>query len=309
MTELVCPACGARLPSQSALRGVDRLHGTPGTFEVILCGSCGSGRTLPFVPAARLHELYPADYNAYRLPANPLLRVLATLLFRTRYGRALRKPPLEALRARPEGRLLDVGSGRGDLGVILKPRGWAVTGLEPSAEACEEAIRRGVPTVCGTLATDGDRLGGGFDAVVFNHSLEHVVEPLEDAGSAHGLLRDGGLILVSVPNLDSWQRRRFGSHWFHLDLPRHRSHFSPAGLESLLGRAGFGNISLATSTSADGLPMSMQYRLFGRRRFDRGVGRYAVAAATLAMIPAAVAADRIAGGGDVLHAVALKRSG
>jgi dihydrofolate synthase/folylpolyglutamate synthase len=51
---------------------------------------------------------------------------------------------------------------------------------------------------------------------------------------ARALVRPGGLVLVSVPNFGSWQRRRFGSRWYHLDLPRHRTHFSPAGLKATL---------------------------------------------------------------------------
>src|SRR5438128_1311472 len=42
------------------------------------------------------------------------------------------------------------------------------------------------------------------------------------------------------------------------------------GLERLLRRSGFERVELATSTTADGLPVSLQYRLFGLRRFRAG---------------------------------------
>jgi hypothetical protein len=171
------------------------------------------------------------------------------------------------------------------------------------------ARRRGVATKLGTLGTTGTELPGGFDAVVFNHSLEHVVVPVEDAKVALSLLRDGGLVIVSAPNFASWQRRRFGTYWFHLDLPRHRSHFSPPGLTQLLSRAGFADVAVGTSSSADGLPMSLQYRRFGRRRFDRGVGYYVAVAAILLSAPATAAVNRAAGSGDILHAVAVKPTG
>jgi SAM-dependent methyltransferase len=301
-----CPACGAQLPSEPSLCGPDRLFGTPGTFEVYVCPECATGRTLPRVSTDDLAEFYPATYDAHRLPDNPALRALATLLFRVRYRRALKSPPLGALRAAQPGRLLDVGSGRGDLGVVLGEQGWDVTGLEPSGEACEEARERGVHSVRGTLTTTAGELPDGYDAVVFQHSLEHVSEPSADLAAARGLLRNGGLLLVSLPNFGSWQRRRFGARWFHLDLPRHRTHFSPRGLELLLRRQGFDPIEVATSTSIDGLPGSLQYRLFGRRRFDRGLGRYGVIAISLAIAPASALANALAGGGDILTAVATK---
>jgi SAM-dependent methyltransferase len=299
-----CPACGEELPENPAIRGVDRLHGTPGSFEVRVCPACGSGRTFPPVAPDELGQLYPETYNAYALPANRLLRLLATALFRGRYRRALGRGSLRALGSLPPARLLDVGAGRGDLAVVLQERGWQVTGLEPSAEACEEGRRRGVRMVEGTLATA--ELEGGFDAIVFQHSLEHVVEPSEDLTRARELLRDGGLVLVSVPNFGCWQRRAFGSAWFHLDLPRHRSHFTAAGLERLLGRCGFVEPWLGTSTTPDGLPTSLQYRFFGRRAFRAGLGSYAAYGVSLALVPVSLLLDRLRGGGDQLDATAAR---
>jgi SAM-dependent methyltransferase len=301
-----CPACGAPLPGAPAIRGRDRLHGIPGEFDVHVCPACGSGRTLPAVPTERLGELYPPAYNAYALPANPLVRAAATGLFRWRYWRGLRRPPLGELPRMAPGRLLDVGSGRGDLGVTLAPRGWDVTGLEPSPDACEEASSRGVRTLRGTLSTAAGEVGDGYDVAVFQHSLEHVAEPLDDLRAAGAALRPGGLVLISLPNFGSWHARRFGSDWFHLDLPRHRSHFTARGLEALIRRAGLTPAGTSTSTSADGLPMSLQYRRFGERRYRDGAGLYAATGIALASAPLTALADRVAGDGDLLHAIARR---
>jgi hypothetical protein len=45
--------------------------------------------------------------------------------------------------------------------------------------------------------------------------------------------------LIGVPNLASVQARLGGARWYHLDVPRHRVHFTPAGLWSLLRARGF----------------------------------------------------------------------
>jgi SAM-dependent methyltransferase len=299
VAELSCPACGGELPDEPAILGADRLHGIPGDHAVHVCAACGTGRTTPVVPTERLGELYPDAYNAYALPGNRLARAAATGLFRWRYWRALRRPPLGELEQRPPGRLLDVGSGRGDLGVTLQE--WEVTGLEPSPDACAEARARGVTTIEGTL-TAAD-VEGQFDAIVFQHSLEHVADPLDDLTTARDLLAPGGVVLVSLPNFASWHARRFGADWFHLDLPRHRSHFTPYGLSALLQRAGFEVRRIATSTSADGLPMSLQYRRYGERRYREGAALYAATAVTLASAPITALLDR---DGDLLHAVASR---
>ena len=151
--------------------------------------------------------------------------------------------------------------------------------------------------VQGTLT--GAELAGGFDAVVFEHSLEHVVEPREDLARAQALLRPGGLVVVAVPNFGSRQARRFRAAWFHLDLPRHRTHFTARGLELLLRESGFDAVELGTSTTPDGLPNSIQYRLFGRRRSS-----YLLTALSLALLPLTAALA----GGDELYASAVRRA-
>jgi SAM-dependent methyltransferase len=299
---IACAACGEPLDEGPALRGFDRLYGRPGDYSVAVCRVCGSGRTLPLVVSKDLGAFYPASYDAHELPTNPALRKLATALFERRYKRALASEPFRVLAERAPGRLLDVGSGRGDLGVVFGGRGWRVMGLEPSPEAVAEAWKRGLESEEGTL-TDAPPRDGGYDAVVFNHSLEHVVEPFEDLSIAHKLLQPGGVVVITVPNFGSWQARRFGSRWFHLDLPRHRTHFTARGLETLLRRVGFTRTRSATSTSADGLPMSLLYQLRGHRRLVAGAGRYVSVAATLALVPVTVAADKVAGDGDLLHAI------
>jgi hypothetical protein len=105
-------------------------------------------------------------------------------------------------------------------------------------------------------------------------------------------------VVVAVPNFGSRQARRFGDAWFHLDLPRHRTHFTPRGLDLVLRESGFDAVELGTSTTPDGLPNSVQYRLFGRRR-----GSNVLTALSLALLPLTAALA----GGDELYASAVRR--
>jgi SAM-dependent methyltransferase len=74
-------------------------------------------------------------------------------------------------------------------------------------------------------------------------TLWHVLEHLDDPGSAlsaiRSWLRPGGGLLVGVPNLASLQARIGGERWYHLDVPRHRVHFTERGIHALLNRCGF----------------------------------------------------------------------
>jgi Methyltransferase domain len=83
---------------------------------------------------------------------------------------------------------------------------------------------------------DFDERLGEWAAVVFWHSLEHLRDPVCALDRAAQLLALGGVLLVAVPNVASWQSRLFGDRWFHLDLPRHLVHLPArtlaAGLEA-----------------------------------------------------------------------------
>jgi SAM-dependent methyltransferase len=302
-----CPLCGATASLEPLIADApDRLHGVSARASVSRCRVCGGGVSLPRVAAAELGAFYPSTYNPF-VPASGPLALVSAAVQRLLGWLAWRGQPLRSLRDVPAGRLLEVGAGRGDLAVLLQRSGWRVTAVEPSAQACEVLEARGVRALVGTL--DGVELEhGAYGAALFNHALEHTVDPVADLGRVARALAPGGLLLISVPHFGSWQRRRFGSRWFHLDLPRHRSHFSRAAMSAVLERSGFEPLSLTTSTSQVGLPASVQYALAGRCLFPGGLKLQVAALAAAALWPVSRALDRLAGDGDVLHAVARRRA-
>jgi SAM-dependent methyltransferase len=70
--------------------------------------------------------------------------------------------------------------------------------------------------------------------VVLYNVLEHLPDPRTALRAIRDLLRPRGILIVCVPNFDSWQARATTAAWFHLDVPRHLHHFTPTGLKALL---------------------------------------------------------------------------
>lgn len=136
-----------------------------------------------------------------------------------------------ALLGDASGPLLDVGAGRGRFVAYARAHGFPdTTGLEPSARAT-------APHVEPAALEDADYAGLG--AITLWHVLEHTEDPGAALRRLRGWLRPGGVLLVGVPDLDSLQARIGGPRWYHLDLPRHRTHFTARGLLLLLERSGF----------------------------------------------------------------------
>ena len=94
-----------------------------------------------------------------------------------------------------------------------------------------------------------------FQVVVLWHVLEHLRDPRALLREIHRILAPGGWLSLAVPNLGGAQAQASGSHWFHLDVPRHFWHFRPRSLQYLLERHGFQLISWKT--------LSFEYDWFG----------------------------------------------
>ncbi len=306
MTSPVCIVCQSPLSGSARLVGRDRLYGcSEDVYEVAICRNCGAGTTLPVLPESQLFALYPSHYSAYQAGTSLLSRLVA-IFTGIRSKRALAKPPFASLGL--PANALDVGCGRGDLGTSLVKAGWSVDGVEPSLSACVVARSRGVNALQGTLSTV-DLENKYYSAVIFSHSLEHVADPRETLRRGANLLQPGGLAIISVPNFASWQLRHFGSTWFGLDLPRHRAHFTPNALSRLALDVGLEVVQTTTTTSAVGLPASLQYRVFGRCMFRDGPLFYLANAVAVALQPISALIDKALGSRDYMHVVARRPVG
>jgi SAM-dependent methyltransferase len=203
---LDCAWCGASLSDGRRLGGRT------------LCVHCGVATTDPWPTGAELERAY-ADW--YRPASGRFSGLGDVLLRRTRSSLARRLDHIA-----PPGRVLDVGAGDGALAVALRRRGRDAVGLEREA------------TSSGVVATELLDVEGSWAAVVFWHSLEHLPAPGRALEHATNLLVPGGVLVIAVPNSDSFQARLFGDRWLALDLPRHLVHLSSGALRTRLERLG-----------------------------------------------------------------------
>jgi SAM-dependent methyltransferase len=297
------PPCGHRGPSRHLYDGQDRLYGVPGRFSVFRCGTCGLGYTVPRPSPDALEAYYPDTYLPYQEPPPPttLRQRIGARIDEARFSAGIRFGAFRVLTRAEPGRLLDVGCGRGDLAGWFAARGWLVAGVEPAADAARQAEARGIELHHGTL-DDAPWPPGSFDAVTFNHALEHVPDPQVTLEQARTLLRPGGLVVVSVPNFGAWQRRMFGSAWFPLDLPRHLQHFDRVSLPRMASAAGLEPCEVRTSSLVAGFLASVQYKLRGRL-FLSDVTMHR---AMHLLYPFVLLADLIFREADCLHVVARR---
>jgi 2-polyprenyl-3-methyl-5-hydroxy-6-metoxy-1,4-benzoquinol methylase len=99
-------------------------------------------------------------------------------------------------------RILEVGCATGYLGGSLVAHGHHVVGVEPDAASAELAARALDEVWNGGLhdylATHPE---ARFDVLLFGDVLEHLVDPADALRRAMPHLRDGGTVVVSLPNI------------------------------------------------------------------------------------------------------------
>jgi 2-polyprenyl-3-methyl-5-hydroxy-6-metoxy-1,4-benzoquinol methylase len=124
-------------------------------------------------------------------------------------------------------KVLDFGCGDGKFLDRLQNYGWQTYGIEPSTSvAFSRHHRLEVPPQ-----------DGSFDLAILHHVLEHVTTPLEILRQLAGALREGGVLFVGVPRIDTLSQH--GDFKYCLDGRHHLLGLSDTCLRGLLARSGF----------------------------------------------------------------------
>ena len=247
------------------------LEVTKDEFTIVRCRNCGLVYLNPRPSAELLSSYYPPVYYPpvqakprpeFQRQAKQLSARIKRWMLEDYYGypssitgkrwqRMLRKFllwPEKAWRElkgrhplpwRGEGKVLDVGCGAGGNLKTLRDQGWDPYGIEISEVAAAHARELVTPNIhTGTLET-APFAPQTFDLVLMSHSLEHLPSPIDALRRIHGLLKDNGLLAVSVPNVQSWEFALFGRWWVPLDPPRHLYHFDRNSLSEAASKTGF----------------------------------------------------------------------
>uniref|UniRef100_A0A7C5X213 Class I SAM-dependent methyltransferase n=1 Tax=Thermocrinis ruber TaxID=75906 RepID=A0A7C5X213_9AQUI len=147
------------------------------------------------------------------------------------------------------GRLLDVGCGDGRFLRHAKEQSFEVWGIDFDKKSVENVKRNlGIDTVFAMSLEEfyeyAKEKNLKFDVITFFEVLEHQDKPREFLDTVKRLLKDGGYIAGSVPNMDrlfveiDWE-------YFHGDYPPHHFlRFSKSSLEKALIFSGFKEVEV-----------------------------------------------------------------
>lgn len=207
-------------------------------FRYATCSSC---RTVFLTnPPADLPRYYAADY--YDIPS---LERLASISRKDR-------TKIEIVNRFAGGkRLLEIGPAFGVFAFQAKQDGFEVDTIEMD-ERCCAYLRDTVKVAAVQSLAPQEALRGmaQHDVIALWQVLEHLPDVRAVIEAAARNLADDGILVVTTPNPDATQWKIMGSHWPHLDAPRHLALIPAATLAQLGDRNGL-DVLFLTSDDAD----------------------------------------------------------
>ena len=143
-----------------------------------------------------------------------------------------KKKLIQRLTHKKTGNILDIGSGTGFFLNHMKEHGWDVIGIEPSEESrkfCRDEFALETKDEKSLFALPEN----SFDVITLWHVLEHVQDMDEYMIKISSILREDGILLIALPNLNSTDAVFYKDKWAAYDVPRHLWHFSPFSFKKL----------------------------------------------------------------------------
>ena len=205
-----CPLCGCE--------GARPLF-VKNTYRYVRCEACRLVFVNPLPSAAELETIYAdpmyfANRNEWAYGYNDYFgeRNFYAALFGRRVRQIERALGVADGRGR---RLCDVGCAAGFLLEAAAERGWDVAGVELSRQAADFANERLGDVVRQGTVEEVRFESESFDAVAMLDVVEHVADPLGLLREAARILKPGGVLLLSAPNVRSLSARLTGRRWFH----------------------------------------------------------------------------------------------
>ena len=222
-----CPLCGGR-QLEHALTCTD-FYASGETFEVVRCVQCGFLMTQDAPVEAEIGKYYETpDYISHSNTRKGLMNSLYHVVRRIMLAR---KASLVKRTAKMKvGTLLDYGTGTGFFADAMKRNGWDVSAVEKSSAARAFAKERFALDVKAEDALK-EYTDASFDVITLWHVMEHLEDLNGMWDTFHRLLKKRGILIVAVPNPDSYDAHKYGDMWAAYDVPRHLWHFSPSVMQ------------------------------------------------------------------------------
>jgi 2-polyprenyl-3-methyl-5-hydroxy-6-metoxy-1,4-benzoquinol methylase len=143
------------------------------------------------------------------------------------------------------GKILDIGCGTGHFLNEAKRKGWETFGTEKNERAIKFAIES-----FNIFVKPEHHIykfpKASFDVITLWHVLEYMEDISEIMEKIYDLLLPDGIVVIAVPNHNSYDAKHYQIRWAGYDIPRHLWHFTPKTMELFVNKFKFNIIHKST---------------------------------------------------------------
>jgi len=235
-----CCCCNSGTFKQIGYRGGDaHVSGKGFKCSIVSCANCGHIYPRPMPVLIDTNRVYnnPEEYFVSNDPDEHL----------TNYSLLLQKLDKKLGR---KGKLLDVGSGRGELLYVAQKMGWAAEGVETSTEFTNYSISKYNVAVRNCSLESAEFSSEKFDVVTLGAVIEHLYHPEVILKEINRILKPGGILWIDAPNESSlynivgnlyfkMQSRDWVTHLSPTFPPYHVQGFTLNSMKTLLANTGY----------------------------------------------------------------------
>jgi len=232
-----CIICGSELISDH-IQCIDHFV-TQESFMISKCNDCGFCFTNPRPDIDSIAPYYESkDYISH----SKIERGLTNRLFHIARHFTIRAKAGIVRKYSSGNNLLDYGCGTGEFLHFMNKKAYMVRGVEPNSLARKHAIDTYSLDVFG----EGDIKSipdGSLNAITLWHVLEHIYPLEERIKQFHQKLNTDGTLFVALPNINSYDAKKYKNFWAAFDVPRHIYHFTPETIKPFMNNFGFSHVA------------------------------------------------------------------
>ncbi len=221
-----CPLCDER-SFENHIIAKDYLVSQE-SFAIVSCNNCGFKFTNPRptiedMPGYYKSEEYISHSNKGSSLVNIVYKIARSFTIKSKI-RIVRK-----YHSSP--RIFDFGCGTGHFLHACAKKGWDCMGYEPDDLAAAQAEKyKGVKIIRDLSDHTKDK----YNVITLWHVLEHVHQLKETLTTLRKMLSEKGILVVAVPNMNSWDANHYKEYWAGYDVPRHLYHFEKSTILKLM---------------------------------------------------------------------------
>ena len=200
-------------------------------LTTVICTGCGLIHSYPIPTQSELKKFYENEYRKdYKSTIKPKLkhvfRYAPHAINRIKYIKKYLKPQ--------QNTFLDIGSGSGEVLYMAIKSGFDAKGIEPNIGYADYSKKYLDLPVSNKTYDNAELKEKSFDVVNLQDVLEHLPDPLFCLSFINKILKQDGILSVSVPNIEFYAHSPLTQ--FHY---AHVYNFNSATLKAMLFKAGF----------------------------------------------------------------------